>query len=325
MLNNLNLTALVTGLTLTLLANGATADTTKVVIGGGPYLDIPQLSVAMDQDLWAPQDIEAEVIPFRSGRAAFEALLGGQLDVAFMAEFPGVIGAMRNQDFKVIADMSRYTATRIIHGGSADIDSVAKLAGQPVGVTPGTNVHFWLENEIADAGIEVEIVSVGPPDIVPALARGDVFAAAMFPSFYAGAQKTLGDNYQEIGIDSYETHFILVATQELIDENPDAVAGVLRALYEGEKVVMADPTESHEAVSRILEGTLKPEDVAAASVNYDFQMKLDPALLDLMVSEGVWINGRGSIKGDVPTADSIRPYIDPSFLSAIDSSRVTLN
>ena len=55
---------------LALLATTTTADPTKVVIGGGPYLDIPQLSVAMDQNLWADHNLEAEVIPFRSGRAA---------------------------------------------------------------------------------------------------------------------------------------------------------------------------------------------------------------------------------------------------------------
>ena len=41
------------GVAASLLANTALADTTAVTIGGGPYLDIPQLSVAMDQDLWA--------------------------------------------------------------------------------------------------------------------------------------------------------------------------------------------------------------------------------------------------------------------------------
>lgn len=207
----------------TLLVSTATADTTKVVIGGGPYLDIPQLSVAMDKNLWAEHELEAEVIPFRSGRAAFEALLGGGLDLAFMAEFPAVIGAMREQNFKVIAEMSQYKATRIIHGGDPEIDTVAELAGKPVGLTAGTNVHYMLEIELAAAGVEIEIVSVGPPDIVPALVRGDIFAGAMFPSFYAGAKKALGDKYQEIPVDSYGAHFILVATQKLIDENPDAV------------------------------------------------------------------------------------------------------
>jgi hypothetical protein len=36
---------------------------------------------------------------------------------------------MRKQNFRVISEMSQYTATRIIHGGNASIDSVAKLAG----------------------------------------------------------------------------------------------------------------------------------------------------------------------------------------------------
>ena len=309
----------------TLLVSTAPADTTKVVIGGGPYLDIPQLSVAMDKNLWAEYDLEAKVIPFRSGRAAFEALLGGGLDLAFMAEFPAVIGAMRDQDFKVIAEMSQYKATRIIHGGDPEIDTVAELAGKPVGLTAGTNVHYMFEIELAAAGVEVEIVSVGPPDIVPALVRGDIFAGAMFPSFYAGAKKALGDKYQEIPIDSYGTHFILVATQKLIDENPDSVTNALKALYAGEQVVKSDPAASHQSVSNVLGGTLKPEDVASASENYAFNMQINQEMLELMVDEGEWINARGSIKGDPPTIDSIRPYIDGSFLASIDESRVSLN
>ena len=71
-----NILTILVALNITLFAAFSHADTTKVTIGGGPYLDIPQLSVAMDQNLWADNGIEAEVIPFRSGRAAFEAMLG---------------------------------------------------------------------------------------------------------------------------------------------------------------------------------------------------------------------------------------------------------
>ncbi len=307
------------------LATGAMAENTEITSGGGAYLDIPQLSVAMDHALFAKHGLDVNVIPFQSGRSAFEALLGGQLDVAVMAEFPAVIGAMRDQDFKVIAGLSQYQATRIIHTGDAGLTSVADLAGKPIGVTAGTNVHFWLENELRDAGIEAEIVSVGPPDIVPALARGDIFAGAMFPSFYGGAKKTLGDKYQEIPISSYNTHFILVATQDLIDENPAAVSSVLSALIEAEGVVKSDPVAAHEAVSRVLSGMLKPDEVAEASANYAFEVSLTDELVDLMVAEGEWINARGSIKGDVPTRQSIGAYVDDSFLSEIDAGRVSLN
>lgn len=309
---------------LAVMATAGTAQDTKITFGGGAYLDIPQLSVAMDHELFAKHGLDVNVIPFQSGRSAFEALLGGQLDVAVMAEFPAVVGAMRDQDFKVIAGLSQYQATRIIHTGDADIDSVADLAGKPIGVTAGTNVHFWLENELKAAGIEAEIVSVGPPDIVPALARGDIFAGAMFPSFYGGAKKTLGDAYREIPISSYNTHFILVATQDLIDESPDAVSAVLEALIEAEAIVTSDPAASHDAVSRVLGGTLKPDEIASASANYAFEVGLRDELVELMVDEGVWINARGSIKGDVPTRESIGAYVDSSFLSAIDANRVSL-
>lgn len=312
------------GTAAALLATTAMADTTAVTIGGGPYLDIPQLSVAMDQNLWAENGLEAEVIPFRTGRSAFEALLGGQLDFAFMAEFPAVIGAMQEQEFRVIAEMSQYTATRIIHGGDPEIDTIAELDGLRVGLTAGTNVHYMFEKEVAAAGIEVEIVSIGPADIVPALARGDIDAGAMFPSFYAGAAEVLGDAYQEIPVDSYGTHFILAATLEMIEENPDVVAAVLASLYAGEQVVTSDPAASHEAVSNVLGGTLSPEDVALASANYDFRMQLNQEMLELMVDEGAWIIGRGSIEGEPPTVESIAPYIDGSFLAEINASRVTM-
>ncbi|PHR91155.1 MAG: hypothetical protein COA78_34225 [Blastopirellula sp.] len=298
---------------------------TKITIGGGPYLDVPQISVAMDKNLWAGEGLEANIVAFRSGRDAFEALLGGQLDFALMAEFPAVIGAMRDQKFSIIAEMSQYTATRIIHTGDDSVKTVADLAGKPIGTTTGTNVHFMLENELALAGVKAEIVSVGPPDIVAALSRGDIFGAAMFPSFYAGAKKTLGDRYKEISVSSYGTHFILVATANMINDNPDVVSGVLRALYNGEKVVTSDPTESHAAVSRVISGTLKPDEVAAASKNYSFRMGLDNDLVKLMVQEGEWIHARGSIKGDKPTVVLMRGFVAGQFLSGIDASRVNLD
>lgn len=296
----------------------------KITFGGGPYLDVPQLSVAMDKNLWKDQNIEANVVPFRSGRAAFEALIGGQLDFALMAEFPAVIGAMRDQKFAVIAEMSQYKATRIIHTGGASVKTVADLAGKPIGTTAGTNVHFMLENELASAGVKAEIVSVGPPDIIAALARGDIFGAAMFPSFYGGAAKTLGDKYNEIAVSSYGTHFILVATSDMINNHPETVSGLLKALYAGEKVVHSNPAEGHAAVSRIIKGRQKPDEVAMASKNYAFRMNLDNALVELMTEEGVWIHGRGSIKGDKPTAALMRRFVAPQFLSNVDSSRVNL-
>ena len=52
------------------------------------------------------------------------------------------------------------------------------------------------------AGIKAEVLNVSPPDIVPALARGDIDAGVMFPDFYPSAKKALGSDYRAINASS---------------------------------------------------------------------------------------------------------------------------
>ncbi|MDT8264933.1 ABC transporter substrate-binding protein, partial [Roseomonas sp. DSM 102946] len=130
------------------------------------------------------------VTNFPTGREAFEALIGGQVDLAMMAELPVVVGALRAQKFGVVGTLSRYRGMRIVtkkQGGTAPM--LATLAGRKFGVTLGTNTHFMLMSELATAGIQAEIVNIGPADLIAALARGDVDAAAPFPNAYAGTRR----------------------------------------------------------------------------------------------------------------------------------------
>ena len=140
--------------------------------------------------------------------------------------------------------MSQYQASRIISKNDIGFNSVKDLAGRKVGTTVGTNVHFLLDVELQKAGIKAEVVSVAPPDLLPALVRGDVDAAVMFPSFYAGAKKALGAQYHEVRTPSYSTQFLLVASAEIMEKYPDTARGVLASLLKGEKLVTDDPEES---------------------------------------------------------------------------------
>ncbi len=306
------------------VAMSATAQETKITIGGGPYLDVPQMTQAIDKNLWKKHGLEAKAIPFRTGRSAFEAMIGGQLDFALMAEFPAVIGAMRGLKFGVLAEMSQYRAGRIISNEKVDLKSIKALAGHKIGTTIGTNVHFMLSDLLKKAGVTAEIVNVAPPDIVSALVRGDVDAAAMFPSFYGGAKRALGDRYREFRISNYSTRFIFAGTAEVIEKNPKTVSAVLAALLEGEKLVKADPAESHMAVDRVTKGRFKMDYIKAAWSNYHHRMSLEENLLDLMVREGAWIASRGSIKGVKSTRALYRPYLRGEFLKALASDRVDL-
>ncbi|NKB19319.1 MAG: hypothetical protein GKS01_02135 [Alphaproteobacteria bacterium] len=305
-------------------ATSSSAEKTNITIGGGPYLDVPQISQAMDKNLWKKHGITAKVTPFRTGRSAFEALIGGQLDFALMAEFPAVIGAMRGLKFGVLAEMSQYQAGRVNSNDKINLTSIKSLAGQKIGTTIGTNVHFMLDELLKKAGIKATIVNVRPPDIVPALVRGDVDAATMFPSFYGGAKRSLGKRYREFRINNYKTRFVFVGTAEMLDKNPNTVRSVLAALMEGEKLVKSDPADSQAAVDRVAKGKYKKAYIKSAWSSYRHRMVLDNDLLELMVREGKWIAARGSIKGVKSTKALYRPFLRGEFLKELGADRVDL-
>jgi len=300
------------------------AEKTSITFGGGPYLDVPQLTQAMDKNLWAKHGLKVKVVPFRSGRAAFEAMMGGQLDFALMAEFPAVIGAMRKQKFGILAEMSQYLATRIIANEKVKLNGAKSLAGHKIGTTIGTNVHFMLAGVLGNAGAKSEIISVSPPDIIAALARGDIDAAAMFPSFYGGAKKALGARYQELAVASYKTRFILAGTADIIDNSPNTTRALLAALLEGEKLAEGNPDETHGAVDRITKGRYQMDYIKKAWSNYRRRMTLDEDLMNLIIAEGKWIAGRGSIKGVASTRALYRPYFRDGPLKSLASDRVSL-
>jgi NitT/TauT family transport system substrate-binding protein len=298
---------------------------TKLTIGSSLVAEAPQYVVALDKGLFAKNGIDVKTVSFTSGREGFEALIGGQLDVVLMAEFPAVVGVMRHQKFSVVSILSRYNGSRIIAKGSGELASIKDLAGKRIGVTVGTNTHYMLDRELAKAGISAEIVNVGPSDLVPALVRGDIDAAAPFPNYYGGAKRTLGDQYQELRIPSYGTNFVLAAKQEVIDDNPKAIQQVLAAMLEAEKIVNDDPSEAQQIVAKMVGGVQSIEAIRAGWPEYEYRLTLDDKFVDLLLDEGKWIAGLGLIKGVEPSEELFRSAVAKGPLASVAPDRVTLH
>ncbi len=296
----------------------------KLTVGGGPVAEVPQFIVANDRKLWGKAGLDVAVTPFATGREAFEALMGGQLDLAIMAEFPAVVGAMRNQNFSVVAVLSRYKANRIIAKREQALKSVAELAGAQIGVTIGTNSHFMLDEALKAAGVKATIVNVAPPDIVPALGRGDIAAAAPFPSFYAGAKRALAGQYQELIVPAYETTMLLAASSSLIEKRPEALAKFLKALAEGQAVVDSEPAAAQETIARVMGGATNLETIKAAWGDYEFKLTLDQKLADLLLREGKWVRELGMIKNVEPTDAMFRGRLSAAALRSVLPSAVSL-
>ncbi len=303
----------------------ARAQDRAVRVGGGLAAEAPQYAVALDRGLFREAGINPAVTNFPTGREAFEALVGGQLDIALMTEFPAVVGALRGQRFGVMAVLSRYTAARIMGRRRAGItENVASLAGRKVGVTVGTNTHFLLAGELAAAGITAEIVNAGPADLVPTLVRGDVDAIAPFPSFYAGARRAVGADLVEIPVRGYQPTYLLAGSEAFLRNEADAAQRVLRALVRAEALLASDPAAAQAAVGRVAGRSQTADAIRENWRDYQVRTVLDEALVSLMQRQGAWLVERGAARGQESTAALMRGFMADAPLRAVDAARVML-
>ncbi|TJZ89726.1 transporter substrate-binding domain-containing protein, partial [Paracoccus gahaiensis] len=281
---------------LSLIPAAAMAD--PITFAWTPNPQTPQVDMALAQGYFDEAGLEVELVNFASGREAFEALLGGQVDIAFMAEFPAATGALTGQDFAIVADLTRYTGSRIIgNSDQSPLDSLADLDGKRIGTTLGTNVDYFLSTAMTQAGIEAEIINAAPGDLVPALVRGDVDAIVPFPTFYQGAQEALGELYLELRPGSYDPHYILAASPDMLAREADLTT-FLGALVRADADVAADPQAAAEAVSASLSGNVSVEALQTMWEDMEFGTILNSDLLDLLVSEATWIVGQGVVRAD---------------------------
>ncbi|NDW00027.1 ABC transporter substrate-binding protein [Salipiger sp. PrR002] len=302
---------------------GAQAET--LTFAWTPNPQTPQVDVAIQKGYFEDAGLDIEFVAFRTGREGFEAMVGGQVDVTFMAEFPAAVGALTGQEFSVIGDLARFTGSRVIvNSAGGEIAAPAELAGKRIGTTIGTNVNFYLEEVLADAGVSAEIVGAAPPDLVPALARGDLDAIVPFPTFYGAAASTLGDDYAELRVPGYDVHYILAASPEMTGARAADLEAFMGALAKADADVAADPEAAMEAVSASMQGAMSPAALAGMWEDVDIGLKLDTALAELLVDEADWVLSKGVVKGEAVSLDAMLANFAPDALRKAAPDAVAL-
>ena len=304
------------------ITTGALA-ASKITIGMAPNLQTLPIVVAMSEGYFAEEDIELSSVKFTSGRRALEALIGGQLDVAFMAEYPVSIASLREQPFGTFTTLSRYTANRMISKGSIGFEDPSSLSGKKIGTTKGSNTEFFTEALIEKFGVEAEVINVAPPDIVPALARGDIDAGIMFPDFYPAAEKALGEDYREYRSDAYIAWFVLSATPEMLNDRSDELAAFVRALIKAEDFIKSNPNDAMKALEEATEGLLSLETIKTKFSEAEYEIGLANGLLDILEVQANWVVGKGMVEAE-PSRDLIKSYLATGPLEAVDASRISL-
>jgi len=145
------------------------------------------------------------------------------------------------------------TPLAVITRKDAGIRKPADLDGKKIAGGPGTAVHDTISILLKAAKAEhvkINWVAVQPQLFGPMLRRGEVDGTGGFTNSNIPAALELGFKmedlfvikYSDFGADLYG--LALVTTKKFADDNPDTVRGVVKALNQGTKDVIADPDKA---------------------------------------------------------------------------------
>ena len=203
------------------------------------------LMYASGAGLLAKQGLEVKMTPFPAGPAMLPALAAGEIDIAWMGEFPAVTGYANGMPIEILM-MERLDVTnvRLVATAESGITSLQGLKGKRVAASVGSTSHNHLLRALAQAGLrqdEITLVNLSPANMPPAFAAGQVDAAFTWEPNVGLMEKSGGKVIATTRSLGMITGGIWVARQAFTRENPETVQAFLRAWREAQRAYAANP------------------------------------------------------------------------------------
>ncbi|MCG7845163.1 MAG: ABC transporter substrate-binding protein, partial [Methanomassiliicoccales archaeon] len=213
------------------------------------------LIVANEKGLFDEQGLNVSTKLVTGGILAAYALLTGSADLAAMGDAPAIQLITKDTGAKIVA---RFIGGAGMHRIIAwnDIVEPKDLEGKKVGLQPGSSTHGaflqWCEaNDVSVDNITF-VTNISPLDIPTAMSTRGIDAMAGSEPWAVNTQNLCGDDVHELGNSSGLGSIfpiVLVASERALQDKPEAIAAVLRALDQGNQFIIEHWEESMEICS----------------------------------------------------------------------------
>lgn len=251
---------------------------------------------------------------FNAGPAAMEALLAGELDIAYIGPVPAINGFVRSGGAAIVIAGAAEGGSVLVARREAKVTQVGDLRDKKVAVPQlGNTQDLLLRELLRRAGLRdrtkggtVTVVPAENPDILTLLARGQVDAALVPEPWGSRLVKETG---AEVVVDNKDLWrggkypvTVVVVRREFFQQHPQLVAKFLAAHRHLTQRLQQDPAGSAKQVNAMLKeltGKALPGDVMATSLKrITFTGEVDRRVLrelaELMKREG-YLQGEGDI------------------------------
>jgi ABC-type nitrate/sulfonate/bicarbonate transport system substrate-binding protein len=312
------LTFLVVASTWLIAGPAAHAADAKVNIFSGTDEHWVAFQVAKAKGFFKDEALDAEVTVFTTGATATEAFRAGRGDFISAGDLPSA-AMWKTGNVIGLAPMSSDTE---IFGvvGKKDINSPSDLRGRKVATRMGSTGEFLLYRYLASGAVspsDVKILDLAPPEMVFALAHGDIDAFAWLAPFTTRAI-SMSPNVKLITSAKgfANNRIVLSATKSFIDQRPERIVKVLRATHRAIHFIRSNPEEATKIWADAVHGDVGQSLPVVRLINYD--MTFDDAFVADMNELAKFMVEKGALKQPISWVTEV----NTRFLRELDPKLV---
>jgi len=311
---------------------GSTNSRPKVSIGIQVSPAMTLLMVAKDKGFFEQQGLDVELKEFTAGKFALQAFFSNSVDYAVTGEVPVALAALQGNQARIVAQVVERTIdeVRIVARNDG-----AKSTGNPatyfrqnkrrLATSFGGGPEFFTYNFLQHYKIspnQVEILSQRPEDMPASLASRSVDAISIFDPFAFIAEKQLGnDGITFRASNLYSELYVLAAHPKQVEQDPEIIKALLRALKQAERFTAEHPDEAKQILQRYTK--LDSDVINGIWPNFSFNIRLTKELLSDWDAEARWAKETGKVTPQTQIPDFTK-FVDRRFLWSIDPDSVKL-
>ena len=319
-------------LAVTLTATGSLSCSPGIQAGKAESLIIGTMANAGDtliftaeeQGYFAANGLDVTLKTYANGLAATNAMLEGEVDLAYATEFVIVGKALGKEKISIITTYSKNNTVSLAGRKDLGIKNVSDLKDKKVGLGRGTISEFYLGRLLDLNGLsigDIILVDIKVAELANAFISGDVDAIVAGSRHLLPVIQQQGNNVFVWPAHSDRPAYgTLVGKNDWIARNAEPVKRLLKALSEAEQYVYREPDKARAAVQKILGF----DDAYMADVwsEYQFSLSLDQSLITAMEDEARWM-----IANNLTTERQMPNFLDyiyESHLKAIKPETVNI-
>ncbi len=246
------------GLFLTLLMSCSSSNKPQTVTLASTASLLDSLVwIANVQGYFKDEGLEVIFHVYPSGKRALIGMLEGNADISTTADVPFMAQLYKHPDLRVIATVgSADDELKIITRTDRGIVKPADLKGKTIATQEASAVHFFLHLYLLQHYIsedDLKVLFMKTEDLPVALANGTIDAMSLREPFITKASKLLNGEIQVFSEPAlYRKTYNLVSRNAYIQQHPDIIEKLLKALLKAEYFIEANPEQARQVMARLL-------------------------------------------------------------------------